>query len=220
MGLERFARFQELRRQGHDSRRIGFKVKTGEINIFANRMRLARAFTGINLEGYSDKSIAGYNAFIQVVLTHSALECFMDVQGLKYKNPKTGRESLQWDKLTDLMAPHEPHHVISLFNSKDKDGKFYTFLHSRLDSELLKKNLVSCREGNLPNISYISASIRHIFAHGHLTANANGINPQCVSTICQSTSDFLIKFMDDEFSKVIDAYCTKIDDATIIPQFR
>ena len=213
MGLERFSRFQELRRQGHDSRRMGFRVKTGEINIFSNRMRLARAFNGIILDGYSDSTVAGYNAFIQVVLTHSALECFMGVQGLKNKNPKNGKESPQWDKLTDLMAPHEPGHVIALFNSKDKDGKFFDFLHSHLDSELLKTNLTGCRDGSLPNVSYISASVRHMFAHGHLTANANGINPQAVSTICQSTPDFLIRFMDCEFSKVIDTYCAKIDDA-------
>lgn len=214
MGLERFARFQELRRQGHDSRRMGFKVKTGEINIFSNRMRLARSFKGIILDGYSDNSVAGYNAFIQVVLTHSALECFMGVQGLN-RDPRTGKvSSPQFDKLTDLMAPHEPHHVIALFNSKDKDGKLYDFLHSHLDSDRLKANLASCRDGSLPNVSYISASVRHMFAHGHLTANANGINPHDVNAICQSTSDFLIKFMDHEFTKVVDAYCLKIANPT------
>ena len=211
MGLERYARFQELRGQGHVPRQMGFKATTGEITVLSNRIRLARAFKGLILEGYSDKTVAGYSAFVQIVLTHSALECFMDVQGLTKRkgNP-------QWDLLTDLMAPHEPHHVVALFNSKDKKGKFFDYLHSHLDSDTLKTKFTSCREGNLPNIAYISASIRHIFAHGHLTANASGINPQYVNAICQSTSDFLIKFMDYEFSKVIDAYCTKIDDAKII----
>lgn len=209
MGLERFARFQELRQQGHAPRQMGFSAATGQINIFSNRMRLARAFKGLMLEGYSNSTVAGYNAFVQVVLTHSALECFMDVQGLTKKTNRGG--SPQWELLTDLMEPHEPHHVISLFNAKDKNGKFYEFLHSRLDNDKLKSNFTSCREGKIPNIAYISLSIRHIFAHGHLTANANGINPHSVNTICQSTSNFLINFMDYEFSKAIDAYCLKID---------
>jgi hypothetical protein len=202
MGLQRFAKFQELLRTGHYPRAMGFAVRAGDINIFANRMRLDRSFQGIQLDGYTDDTVLGYNAFFQMLLTHSALECFLDLNGLK-----------NVDQIDDLLKPYEPEKVIQVFIEKDKQGRFFTFLSERVNPKL-KANLMTCRNRDSTNVGYISASVRHIFAHGHLTANANRINPRNVYTICIVTSDFLLSFMDSEFTKKIDAYCANIETST------
>ena len=202
MGLQRFAKFQELLRTGHHPRAMGFTVRAGDINIFANRMRLARSFRGIQLDGYADDTVLGYNAFFQMLLTHSALECFLDLNGLK-----------SVDQIGDLLKPYGPEKVIQIFIEKDRDGRLFTFLHKRIE-ERLKPKLEACRNRTSTNVGYISASVRHIFAHGHLTANANRINPRNVYTICNVTSDFLLDFMDREFTKKIDAYCARVGTST------
>ena len=204
MGLQRFATFQELRRSGHYPRAMGFAVRVGDINIFANRIRLARSFRGIQLDGYTDNTVLGYNAFFQMLLTHSALECFLKLNGLKSVG-----------QLEDLLKPYKPEPVIETFIEKDRDGRLFTFLHKRIE-ERLKPKLEACRNGTSTNVGHISASVRHIFAHGHLTANANRINPRNVYTICKVTSDFLLDFMDREFTKKIDAYCARVGTSTAV----
>jgi hypothetical protein len=202
MGLQRFATFQELRQSGHDPRAMGFAVRVGDINRFANRMRLARSFRGIQLDGYTGNTALGYNALVQMLLTHSALECFLKLNGL---------ESV--GQLEELLKPYKPEQVIETFIEKDKGERFFTFLSKHVNPKL-KANLETCRNRTSTNVGYISASIRHIFAHGHLTANANRINPRNVSTICNVTSDFLLDFMEREFAKKIDAYCASIGTST------
>ena len=202
MGLQRFATFQELRRSGHDPRAMGFAVRDGDINRFANRMRLARSFRGIQLDGYTDDTALGYNALFQMLLTHSALECFLKLNGLNSVG-----------QLEDMLKPYKPEQVIETFIEKDRGGRLFTFLHKRIE-ERLKPKLEACRNGTSTNVGYISASIRHIFAHGHLTANANRINPRNVYTICKVTSDFLLDFMEREFAKKIDTYCARVGTST------
>lgn len=160
-------------------------------------MRLAKNFKGINLEGYSQETNSGYNAFFLVFLTHSALERFVEIN------------SLELDALDFLMAPYNPEKVIQKFVEKDKKGLLYNFIYERINKKL-KVKLSDCRNYNSTNVAYICASIRHIFAHGHLCAHSNGVNPKNVYSICTSISDFLLTFMDAEFAKKIEEYCSKI----------
>ncbi len=206
MELKSFDKFHQLRRLNHDPSSIGFdpKVKTGDINRFAGRVRLAKNFRGINLEGYSQETISGYNAFFLVFLTHSALERFNEINSF----------GLDLDKLNPLIAAYNPEKVIQEFVEKDKKGLFYNFLYKRVNDKL-KLKLSDCRSYNSTNVAHISASIRHIFAHGHLCAHSNGINPKDVYSICISISDFLLKFMDAEFAKKIEDYYNKVCTNTI-----
>ena len=77
---------------------MGFKCKAGDINEFANRVRLVRSFRGLQLDGYADETVAGYNAFLLIFLTHSALERFSEIFGVKNdystKRPKIYRAQI------------------------------------------------------------------------------------------------------------------------------
>lgn len=199
MELQGFAKFHQLLKLDPNPSSIGFgsKVRAGDITRFASRVRLAKNFKGINLEGFSQETNYGYDALFLVFLTHSALERFVEIN------------SLELDALGSLMAPYNPEKVIQKFVEKDKKGLFYNFIYEKIKKKL-KVKLSDCRNYNSSNVAYISASIRHIFAHGHLCAHSNGVNPKNVYSICTSISDFLLTFMDAEFSKKIDEYYSKL----------
>ncbi len=200
MELQGFAKFHQLLKLGSNPSSIGFgpKVRAGDIIRFASRVRLAKNFKGINLEGYSQETNYGYDAFFLVFLTHSALERFLEINSLKL------------DALDSLMAPYNPEKVIQKFVEKDKKGLLYNFLYEKINDKKLKVKLSDCRSYNSTNVAYISASIRHIFAHGHLCAHSNDVNPKNVYSICTSISDFLLTFMDAEFAKKIEEYYSKV----------
>jgi hypothetical protein len=58
-------------------------------------------------------------------------------------------------------------------------------------------------------VAAVSAAIRHVFAHGVLTANANDMNPRAAHEIGTAVANFLFNLMDDEFTKTVEAYCLK-----------
>ena len=68
----------------------------------------------------------------------------------------------------------------------------------------LKTRLHVCKCGEIANVAHLSASIRHIFAHGDLSANANGIRSPTLYPLCASVSVFLLDFIDAEFTQKID----------------
>jgi hypothetical protein len=56
--------------------------------------------------------------------------------------------------------------------------------------------------------------VRHIFAHGHLAANSYGINPNHVAAACGTISDFLLDFMDSDFTSRMIHYETNLATQT------
>lgn len=206
MGLESFKRYQDLCKRNYFPPRIGYgpkvtgdKVVGGDINRLNARVRLARDCGGMKLESYDEKTTIGYDGFLQVFLTHSALERFMEINALK-----------NYDELFPLMAPYDPGKIIEEFFEGDSKDKLYGFLLEKIDSEKLKKGFSKCKRRESANVARISAAVRNIFAHGHLAANANGINPRRIYASCMSVSDYLLRFMDAEFTKTIDTCYERI----------
>jgi hypothetical protein len=196
MGLRSYPRFQALYREKHMPQWMGFRGHAGDITRLSNRVRLARSFRGIELDGYSRPTVLGYNAFFQVFLTHSALERYLDLIGLKL------------DTLEDLFRPRGAGEVVAAFFESDHGGRLFRFLHERVNDRL-KVKLSACRDGGSCNVGQISASVRHIFAHGHLTAQSNGVNPRRAYASCKGVSDFLLDFIDDHFEVKLDDYCRR-----------
>lgn len=197
MGLTSFAQFQQLLQSNHDPAVMGFgsNASAGDINRLSSRFRLAKNFRGIKLEGYAPETVSGYDAFFQVFLTHSVLERFLEINSVSLN---------QLDEL--LRVNYSPEKVIQEFVEKDREGLFFKFLYKRLNNNL-KAKLQECREYRSVNVGYISASIRHIFAHGYLCAHSEGMNPQNANVICNSVSSFVLDFIDAEFTRKITDYC-------------
>jgi hypothetical protein len=195
MGFSSFKDFQDLLSRGYVPKRIGFpkKVEAGDINRLNTRIRIAREFDSIIIRGLGPETTLGYEAFFRVFLTHSALERFLDVFGYKL------------ELIEAKLAPYAPEEVLSIIEKRDAKRKLYDFIARRLTTKKIAAGFADCYEGRCKNTSYISAAIRHTFAHGHLSAQANGINPRNVHKICSALSSHLISFMDSEFTARIEA---------------
>jgi hypothetical protein len=193
MGIQGYGIFVRLLKEGHDPERMGLIGTAGDVSRWSSRVKLARNFRGLQVENYSERTLAGYNAFLQVFLTHSALERYLPIVGLTDGN------------LKDVLLPYNPHEAISRFFARDRSGKLFDFLHSRLKAKL-RNNLTACREGTCCDVTCLSAAVRHIFAHGHLTANSHDINPNQVARACEAISNFLLDFMEGDFARRIAEY--------------
>lgn len=210
MGLASYGKFQELRkRSGYAPHRTGFveSVDGVQITTYINRLNarvnVAKSFRGIELDGVGPKTVKGYDAFFQVILTHSVLERFMRLYG------KTSRVST-WN---EMIAPHNPQEVIEDFFALDEGAKLFEFLCDHIDErgKPIEDGLTACKNRESTNVAFISTAVRHIFAHGYLTANVNKANPIKLHKACMLVSDFLLNFMDAEFTKSIDDCCDRID---------
>jgi hypothetical protein len=68
-----------------------------------------------------------------------------------------------------------------------------------------KRELENYFNDDVCNIGYLASAIRHLFAHGWLTPNANQVDPVVATTICNDLCTFLLRVMDDEFGSRVAA---------------
>jgi hypothetical protein len=194
MGIKGYGIFIRLLMEGHNPEQMGLKGTAGDVARWRSRVKLARNFRGVQIDEYSERSLLGYSAFFQVFLTHSALERYLEIVGLTLGN------------LENALLPYNPHEQMKQFFARDRSGKLFDFLHPRLNSNWLSSKLTACREGTCSNVGCLSASVRHIFAHGHLGATSHDINPKQVAHGCKGISDFLLAFMECDFTYRIGKY--------------
>jgi hypothetical protein len=188
-----YALFVDLIKARHKPNQMGFHVSTEEVYRFTNRFRVAKAFLGMNLDNYRSNTVAGYDALFRVFLAYSSFELFMKMMGQ------------QQSAIMGMIAPYNPVAYINLAVSKDNGRLFYNFLHQHVNATL-KNHLSDIYSGVSQNITYLASSIRHIFAHGHLSAHANKCEPLVVKEICDCVFDFHMNVMDSEFTKAVNTY--------------
>jgi hypothetical protein len=58
-------------------------------------------------------------------------------------------------------------------------------------------------DGTLTNPTYLASAVRHLFAHGHLTAHAGGSLTEYVDRVCEVLFKFHMSVMDGEFSRIV-----------------
>ena len=175
---------------------FGFVAHTGAVNRFGARFRAAVCYRGVNLDGYSTATVNGYSALCRVLFTWSAFESFMRICNL---DQRTARPLLDGRGVASVIAE---------IRSADADEVFYRFIYEHVNATH-KKELGNFFNDDPFNAGYLASAIRHIFAHGWLTPNANQVNPDTVVKVCNSLCDFLIEVMDHEFG---DRVANGLDD--------
>lgn len=208
MGLSRWGDYQRLNGMKYFPRPIVFApgVKARDLHLLNARVRLAKSFRSIDVDGYHPDTVRGYNALFQVFLTHSAVERFIAFMGLD--DPKiTAVKKL--NKLSGLMLPYGPEKVVKYCFDKDKKGRLYEVLAEH-SNNALRERLRKCKSEESANVSYLSASIRNIFLHGNMAALTNDLTAATLEPICGCISDFLLDFMDAEFTNKVDACYERI----------
>ena len=176
---------------------FGFQANVGQMNQFAARFRLANSFIGMDLDGYGNETLAGYNSLFRTLLVWSMLEQYLMVTGVR-------QEDFQW--FLDLHhLRREARRIIEVANRD-----YFRFIHSQV-SFRHKKALTDCFSGRSDNLSFLASSIRHIFAHGVLTPNARGVEPSEVIRVCDAISDFLLRLVDADFERRVSEFESSIN---------
>jgi len=92
--------------------------------------------------------------------------------------------------------------VLDRLRAIDGDSKFYEFLYERVNATH-KRELENYMANDPCNLAYLASAIRHIFAHGWLTPNAGGGEAGTAAALSRQLSDFLLEFMDAQFTKYV-----------------
>lgn len=181
---------------GRTIQELGFSVEAEfkDVVRFASRYRVANSFKGVDLEGFSEKTIHGYNALFKLFLSWSAFEQWLKLVGLTNSDFKT-------KKLFDLYGASS---LCEAIKEYDKGDAFYSFLLENVTKGKHREEIRKYLQGRDMNGSYLASAIRHIFAHGLLTPHARKAQPHNVAKICDEISTFLLGIMDSEFTKSVE----------------
>jgi len=177
---------------GDSIRPLGFKGSKFDFYRFANRFRLATSFQGMNLEGFTSETRTGYSALTRVFFTWSAFEGYTELaddQAPPYRI---------------LFAHHPRHHIRDLAKfcrEQDPKNLLGEFLKEYSQSGYQVTFLEKFRDGNDLAVLTHAACIRHIFAHGRLTAHPNGLPAENMTAICDALSGFIADFIRSDFDR-------------------
>jgi hypothetical protein len=181
-----------VKAQGDKLSALGF-VGTNKYDFdrFANRFRLAASFQGIALDGFTAETTAGYAALTRVFFSWSAFE--------RYAELANDRPPFR-----SLFAHYPPRHIHALARtcrSLDPQQQLCDFLVSQSLLPVHETHLQRFRDGHDFSVLTLAASIRHIFAHGILTAHPNGLASASLAELGHSLADFLIEFVRADFAR-------------------
>ncbi len=168
---------------------FGIALSLADVNRWAARYRAAASYEKISMAKYqSQETVAGYGALVRSILVWSAFERFLPLIGL---TQKTSRELLQKYHSVD---------VAKSVREADVNDTFYRFIKSRVDNNVLKRELENYFDENPCNVSYLLSAIRHIFGHGYLTPGSNETDANTTVIICNLLCDFHLDVMNSEFT--------------------
>lgn len=164
---------------------LGFVGAKQEFYRWANRLRLAASFGGLHLKGFTEDTAMGYDALTQVFFTWSAFERYADLA-----NDRAPYRTL---------FAHHPRTTVrdlaALCRMQDPEHKLVEFLISQALLPVHMTYLARYRDGHDFSVLTLAACIRHIFAHGHLTASPYRLPSASLTVICCALNDFLLGFM-------------------------
>lgn len=167
---------------------FGFEATNGDVNRFGARFRAAAKFQGVLLDGYAPSTVSGYSSLCRVMFAWSAFESFMSICRLEQRT------------IGSLLDLHGALAVAGEVRAADTGDAFYRFIHERVNAAH-RTELENYFRQDPCNVAYLASAIRHIFAHGSLTPNANQVEPSTVVAVCDKLSEFLVGVMDQEFGR-------------------
>lgn len=179
---------------------MGFPKTTsaGEVWRFCIRWRFANSFEGVILKEYTNDTINGYSSLVKVFLAFSVFERYLVMVGKS-----------KWYKSNNIFDTETTNSICELFLKTNKNNTLIDFLIKNADKQL-KERLEKIK--NYQNIETISenvlalpAAIRHIFAHGHLSASPKKVSVKLMRNLNEKLAKSLLDFMDSEFTKLVES---------------
>jgi hypothetical protein len=189
-------RFESVRREPSYIAGCGFTGDFGQLSRWAARFRLAKSFQGLDLgNAYTHPDTPQlYSAIVRIFLVYSAFETYCRIVGLNPSN------ETQVKPLQDAQSQSE---IISIIRTHDPQNSLFNFLHQHLTGSHLKQMMSNFILGEEANVSFLGRCVRHVFAHGVLTANSSGLSVENFDAISKIISNFLLDCMDKDFDSKI-----------------
>lgn len=166
-------------------------ISLSELNRFAARYRLARAFNGIDADGYADDTIDAYGAVLKVFLAYSALEQFH--KAVKPVRPK--------QHLSERWADWATSPAVSLRESE----AIIQFLIKTVSSERLRDKLIAFQRGKHDNVLIVATALRNSVAHGFMSVHPEGTSARVSKVFCQQMSRMLLSISDRAFVDLLES---------------
>ncbi len=193
-GPDSFVECFEKLDSGFSLQEMGFTSDTtlGQIRRFCYRWRFANSFKGLELKDYHESTIMGYTALTKVFFTFSVLERFVKFIGQ------------EWHSCASLIPQKDIDTLNQLFHPTDYNDGLTHFLSERVNYRL-NQRLINLKGGTKSEIMALGAAIRHIFAHGHLTAHPGGVDSELMCIMNLKLSKVMLDLMNREFSKKVNS---------------
>jgi len=173
----------------------------GDVNRFRARYRLARAFQGVSLDGYSEATVRGYSSLMRMSLAWSALESLLLAMRISKHD------------LGNLARKHDFTNLLSELRNVPDANKFFRFVKVRLENKSQAAEVERFIDGRSCNGVTLAKAVRHIFLHGTLTPGARQVSPEVAPEVCDRLSQMLLMVMDDEFSEKADELLVALSKA-------
>lgn len=166
-------------------------VSSAELNRFAARYRLARAFNGIKADGYADETVASYGSVIRAFLAYSALEQFH--KAVK-PVPSNQHLSKRWGELATEPAE----------NLRDADTVLQ-FLTNAVSNQKLRDKLIAFKAGEHDNSLVVATALRHAVAHGYMSVHPEGTSARASKVFCEQLTRMMLSIADRAFIDLLDS---------------
>ncbi len=168
-------------------------LNDGDVTRFANRYRIARAFSSITFQddfSMKAENVDAYGAMMRTFLAFSAWE----VLSMKEDDGKYG----------SCVGEDMQSQIRKQIRKRYKSHAFIEFLAQRADkrAELILRGFMN---GESTDPLSLAGGVRNIFAHGFLPANAKGTTPQATRDICGWLADYVMVNIDRRFNELLDA---------------
>jgi hypothetical protein len=159
---------------------------------FCARYRLAKAFQGMNLDGYTQPTADGYSALTRLAFTWSAFEGLTKALGQSAAHYASRMDPAAWgDCLAALRA-------------MDPTYRVFGFVRRCLTKKTEKAEVDKFLLGNPCSGVILACAVRNIFLHGDLTPNADQCPPPVMAAVCDRLTTALFRVMDREFRECVE----------------
>ncbi len=172
-------------------------ISLSELNRFAARYRLARAFNGVDADGYASDTIEAYGAVLKVFLAYSALEQFH-----KAVKPAKSKQHLS-ERWADWAT--------SPADSLRGSDAIIQFLIKTVSHESLKNKLIAFQQGKHDNVLIVATALRHAVAHGFMSVHPEGTSARVSKIFCQQLSRMLLSISDRSFVDLLESLSIDFD---------
>jgi hypothetical protein len=191
LSLKGYKEFCAIRDLQVKPKHLGLNGSTGDVNRLNARVKMAKSFAGIQLDGYKEVTVDAYTAMFRVFLSFTAFEVFGYLMGH------------QPYQFIEYYPRHPWNEASTTIRNCDPEWVFTDALMKMIGEGGNQWALQQFKDNKFSNPMNYAQAIRNAFAHGHLTAHTGGADPDKVRIMCDTLSTLLIGIMDQEFSAIV-----------------